>query len=154
MSAKRPFLKTALFTLVVATLGYIVSGYAADDYYKWVDENGVTHYSARKPHGIESESVSVLTGQSRAQAQSNDQAGSTAAGSGSGNNNGGGEGADQDPAANKDPERCRIAQENLRIMNENARIREKTDDGSFRYLSPEEIAERKKTSQQIANETC
>lgn len=124
---------------------------AAKSYYKWVDENGVTHYSARKPHDKESEAISVTTGLSRDDSDQPSPAENSAQADAASTSE---DPAAEDPEANKDPERCEIAKSNLKILNESARIREATEDGSFRYLSDDEKGQRKETAQQAITESC
>ena len=151
MSFVRPFLA------LVLALGFL-SGpvYAAKSYYKWVDEDGVTHYTERKPNGQNSEAISVSTGLPRddngqpiqLEDQTGDQGaeGTQTAAAGSD--------AAEDPNANKDPERCEVAKKNLKIITENNRIREKDEKGNFRFLNPDEIDERKKAAEQAIKESC
>ena len=143
----RPSLLAIL--LIGLSLGFVTSPVmAAKSYYKWVDENGVTHYTARKPYDKDAEAISVSTGQPR------DADGQPIRLEDEATGPGGQQSAASDPDANKDPERCKIAQSNLKVINENARIREKTDDGSFRFLSEEEKATRKKAAEQAISESC
>jgi len=129
-----------------------VSAYAAKNYYKWVDENGVTHYTARKPHDVNAEVISVTTGLPRDDSgqpvQIEDE---PAAGAAGGEQT---ETAASAPADNKDPERCAAAQNNLQIISENNRIRERQEDGSTRFLTPEEIQQRKDLAQRAIDESC
>ena len=139
-----------LTTVIIAGL-ISVPAYAAKNYYKWTDANGVTHYSARKPTDANAEVISVSTGLPRDDngqpVQVEDEGQGTAA-----------EGQTQTAQAaavdNKDPERCEAAKNNLKIINENARIRERAEDGSTRYLTPEEIEERKQRAEKIIEESC
>ncbi len=148
MTKIRPVLLATLMVGLSLSL-LSISASAAKSYYKWVDENGVTHYSARKPHDKESEVISVSTGLPR---DSSGQPIQIDGGPENGNQQAAAE--DEDPEANKDPERCEAAKKNLEIINQNARIREKTEDGSFRILTPDEKNERKATAQQIIDEAC
>ena len=144
MKVIRHILTTALLAGLIST-----SAYAAKNYYKWVDAEGVTHYSARKPLDVDSQIISVSTGLPRDDNgqpvqiddepnAGNPQAQATAA-------------VEEDL---KDPERCEAAQSNLKIINENARIRERLEDGTLRYLSQEEINDRKARAQKAIDESC
>jgi hypothetical protein len=143
MISTRRILLLALITGLISS-----SAFAAKNYYRWVDENGVTHYTARKPYNVDSEAISVTSGlprdESGQQIQLEDEEPSA-------------ENESQATAAsadNKDPERCEVAKSNLKILNESARVREKDPDGNFRYLSEEEKNERKKIAEQAIAESC
>ena len=138
-----------LLLVTVITAGLIsVPAIAAKSYYKWIDEDGVTHYTARKPHDQESEAISVLTGLPRGDNGQPIQLDDASTPPGAEQS------AAEDPEANKDPERCDAAQKNLKILQENARIREKGLDGNFRYLSEEEKGQRKEMAEQAIAESC
>lgn len=48
--------------LCMATLISLGSLATADTFHRWVDENGVTHYSKTAPQGRQSETISTTTG--------------------------------------------------------------------------------------------
>jgi hypothetical protein len=54
----------------------------------------------------------------------------------------------------KDPEKCKQAQETQTVLNSHARIREKDDKGEYRYLAPEEITEQKKLAGESVGIYC
>lgn len=144
----RRFLATTLLVATITAGIMSLPAFAAKNYYKWTDKEGVTHYTARKPHNTEVEAISVSTGLPRDSSgqpiQVEDEAPASAAETQ----------AAADPEANKDPERCEAATKNLKIINENARIRERTEDGSTRFLTQEEIKQRKEQAQQAIDESC
>ena len=124
--------------------------------YKWTDENGVTHFGDRQPVGSKAEQVNVRSGTSSAasdnrptpqeqlenveerQAAAEEQRKETAA----------------EEARRKQREaNCATARSNLEIIASNARIRVE-EDGEQRYLSPEEIAEKRAEFEEIAAENC
>lgn len=62
---------------VVTLLAFAVLAIAVDEvqaarYYKWVDENGVTHYGNRAPDDREAETINVRTGETRTRKQGSD----------------------------------------------------------------------------------
>jgi hypothetical protein len=122
---------------------------AAQDYYKWTDENGVTHYSARKPHNQAAEVISIKTGQRVAIPAANQT--NTASGTSRG-------AASQPPAGSdeslKDRERCQTAQDNLETMRTNARVRMREENGEIRYLSEEEKAQKVQEFEKAMAESC
>lgn len=138
-------------TLLLATIVAASSAFAAKTYYKWVDNDGVTHYSEHKPQGAtNAQEVSVFTGRSEPTTnvagkpqEEGDQPGTEA--------------TDEkiDPEALKDPERCRIARKNLETMQNNNRIRMKDPGtGEYRFLSEEEKQQQMKDAQQAIDESC
>lgn len=124
---------------------------AAKDYYKWVDEDGVTHYSARPPYNRPSEIVSVTTGErSSVPAASATQNGSSSAdGSASETRT-----AATESEKIKDPLRCENARSNLEVLQNNAKVRMKDEEGNIHYLTQEEKAEKIRESQQAVEESC
>jgi hypothetical protein len=121
---------------------------AATNYYKWTDENGVTHYSARKPHDREAEVIRVRSGQpipTAPAASASDRAPSAPQARNDSN---------AVTANLKDPERCETARDNLETLRTNARVRMKSEDGEIRYLSEEEKAEKTREFEKAVAESC
>ena len=54
----------------------------------------------------------------------------------------------------KDPEKCKQAQDTQSVLNSHARIREKDEKGEYRYLAPEEIAEQKRLAEESVGVFC
>jgi hypothetical protein len=54
----------------------------------------------------------------------------------------------------KDPEKCKQAQDTRSVLDSHARIREKTEEGEYRYLTPEEIAEQKRRATESVEVFC
>lgn len=115
---------------------------SAEDYYKWVDDQGVTHYGERPPKNTTASKGKTQTGHSThtpyVVTQDTEASATTAT----------------HTENQKDPERCKAAKSNLDIINTSARIKVKGDDGEFSYLSPDEIAKRKQDAQQAVKESC
>lgn len=119
----------------------------ASAYYRWVDENGVTHYTSTPPQGIASEKVtSSSSGSSRA-AESN-------AAPTTDDKNKAAVADETDPANFKDPERCAAAEKRVETLQNNSRIRMRSEDGELRFLTPEEIQETLEEAQQAIRESC
>ncbi|MCP8900310.1 DUF4124 domain-containing protein [Gilvimarinus xylanilyticus] len=130
--------------VLVALAGASLPAVAADTFYKWESEDGTTHYGTRPPNGVESTAIQPKTGHSEpvnySHGQSDDkqaQASSAAA-----------------EQSTKDPARCEAATKNADILGRGGRVREPTDDGSFRYLSEEEKADRLEQARQAIEESC
>jgi hypothetical protein len=128
-----------LLGLITVLTTFTVS---AEDYYKWVDDQGVTHYGERPPKNTTASKGKTQTGHSThtpyVVTQDTEASATTAT----------------NTENQKDPERCKAAKSNLDIINTSARIKVKGDDGEFSYLSPDEIAKRKKDAQQAVKESC
>jgi hypothetical protein len=54
----------------------------------------------------------------------------------------------------KDPEKCKQAQDTQAVLNSHARIREKGEKGEYRYLAPEEITEQKRLATESVDVYC
>lgn len=145
---KKPFILSILFALVAVS--------ANAEIYKWTDENGQIHYSDKKPKAQkDAKQIKVNTGK-----------GNTAnSGGGSSNepkpNTPEKEQALQQKAENlskkqtqqASDEKCNAVRENIAKMTEGARLRI-NENGQMRFLSPEEIADKRKTYQAFLDESC
>ena len=141
------------FTLAVLLAATPAMAFAAS-VYKWTDEDGVTHFGDRQPTGQQAESVSIRTGKGSGnsrmspqerveelesrEAEESEQRQETAVE----------EARRKQRAAN-----CETAQSNLALIQRNSRIRIE-EEGELRYLSPEEIEEKKQEFEKIAEENC
>jgi hypothetical protein len=126
----------------------------AQSVYKWTDENGVTHFGDRQPAGKQSERVSIKTGRpsgdsrqsprerldemEEQQRQARQRADESAA----------------ERARRKQREAaCETARSNLKIIERNSRIRVE-ENGEQRFLSPEEISQKKQEFRTMVDENC
>ncbi|GAB1267315.1 hypothetical protein NBRC116493_05680 [Aurantivibrio infirmus] len=143
--------RVKVLTLAIALTSVVgVTGaMAAKSYYKWTDEDGVTHYSAQKPHDKESEKISVSTGLPTPTSTEGQKipAKTTA--------------SDPAPALPKkdyvrakDPERCAAATERLKTLTDYERVRVVGENGEARILSKEEKAEKTAEAKQAIEEDC
>ncbi|MFP5430518.1 MAG: DUF4124 domain-containing protein [Gammaproteobacteria bacterium] len=135
----------------LALLGALLAAPAmAAQFYKWTDENGVTHYSeapppesvkgstaikvpSRQPSGAET-AAQNLQKQREAALKALDEAGKKGA-------------STTAPAAAKDnkeqyAERCKQLKANLAVMENSGRVSEKDDKGEKRFLTEEEKTKR------------
>ena len=123
---------------------------AQQGYYRWHDDAGVEHFTQQPPAGRKSDFIATSTGKSTAV-----DAGETATSA---------EAKAKAPAnkpvtgpiqavPDKDPEKCKQAQDTQAALNSHARIREKVGD-DYRYLTAEEIAEQKKLAQESTDIYC
>lgn len=135
-----------LYCFVILTmLTFSGAGHAAEKIYRWVDDEGVTHFTAHPPKNRDSDLVRVQTGRSdpvkNEEAAAEDQSAN----------------ADQSGAATQqsrnDAYRCSVAQENLKVLETSARVQVQ-EDGEIRYLDEEEQRERAEQARQIIAESC
>ena len=124
--------------------------------YKWTDENGQIHYSDKKPSAQkDAQQIKVNTGRGTSAQTENKSS------SGAQPNTPEKEQELQQKAEalsksqgqKASKEKCDAVRENLAKMTEGARLRI-NDNGQMRFLSPEEIAEKRKSSQAFIDENC
>lgn len=141
-----------LLALIALALPSLAS---AESVYRWKDENGVVHFGDREPMGQSSERVSVKTGRPSGDAErASPQEQVEALEENEADRQRREKETAVEEARRKQREaRCQTAEANLQAINSNARIRV-TEDGEQRYLSPEEIAEKKRQFEDIVAESC
>lgn len=146
-----------LFCLI-ATLGILAGTVqATDEIYKWVDEDGVTHYSARPPEGVEYQRMT--TDADRATARTG--ASSTREGErpeeddrATGDLPQLAEIAAEEPDPELVAERCEQARNNLNWLTQRTRISVEGEDGELRRLSEEERQAQIQENQAFIDEWC
>lgn len=136
--------------LIYLTL-FFSTALTAGSIQKWVDEDGNVHYGDAPPTSAQTESVHVQpapTNPGKALPRL-------------GNNGAGGEGstttaATEDGSVPADQAKiaCDQAQEDLRVINRSSRIKLRAADGSTRYLTTEEIEERKAQAEADIESFC
>lgn len=150
------YLKSILL-LVVFTL--MSNPASAGKIYKWVDAEGVTHYTQHPPkdQSIEKEQIKIKNkkphgaDEAAEKLESNRKALLESA-------------ADRKTSSKTDPEdaerqeaidkNCQIARDNLKQLKEHARVREAGEDGELRYLSEEEHQKRKDDNAAFLQDNC
>ncbi len=136
-----PLIFVAMLTVMSA------SPVSADAYYRWKGADGVVHYGSRPPEGVEAELVNTW-------------------GKPAGENvptNSGTTGKSGDASLDEKQKEL-VAQREQECKDENARlkalqssgsrIRMTMEDGSTRYLSPQEVAEEIKRSREFIDGAC
>jgi len=113
--------------------------------HKWVDENGSVHYGDAPPVKTKSESVHVLS------APSNPGKALPRLTAPDGTQQAAGQ-----PEVSKEQasEICEAARNDLNVIKSSSRVRIKQADGTYRYLSEEEIASRKSDSEAEVARYC
>jgi hypothetical protein len=114
--------------------------------HKWVDDKGNIHYSDAPPAKVKSQNVRVQSAPSdpgKALPRLNTPDSSDAVAQ-----------SEQEVSEEQADNICASAKSDLDIINTSNRIQLQTADGSVRYLSDEEVAERKASSQAEVDRFC
>lgn len=149
---------TAFFSLL-ATLLSMPAMLQAKEFYKWVDEDGVTHYTQTPPDNPNTKTTKIkASGSVPSSAESAQQrlqqsresfmkdAEKRAATKGMDD--------EEKEKYEKLKESCDRAKNNLKVISERARIREKGKDGEFKVLTDEEKQARIKENQDYIDQNC
>ena len=140
----------SIYPMLVLTLAIFTSlnstSLNAAAIHKWVDDNGNVHYGDAPPVKTTSENVRVQNAPSDPgkalprlnSPESTDQAA----------------GKEQEVSAEQAAKICASAQADLNVISTSDRIQLQTEDGSIRYLSEDEIAERRASSQAEVDRFC
>ncbi len=128
-------------------------------YYRWKDDKGQFQATQQPPADRPSEFVRTSTGTSSqvAPGETSESAGSTSmppSGQTAGKPATEKKPVGMQAVPDKDPAKCKQAQDTQMVLNSHARIREKGDNGEYRYLAPEEIAEQKKLAEESVGVFC
>ena len=122
--------------------------------HKWTDEDGNVHYGDTPPVSTTSETVRVQSapsnpGKALPRLSTQDDSDSASANSGADNaGDSSGVPADQSELA------CQRAKNDLKVINSSDRIKLQAADGTSRYMTSEEIDERKQQSQSDIDKFC
>lgn len=134
----------------------------ANEYYKWVDDGGVTHYTVTAPKDRPSELVRVSGGKERVVNKPDsdvtsaktflpgDEKGSSMQARAKAEE----KAAEQPSMTAIDPVRCDGARRNIEMLNSYPRIRVTDPDGSIRYLTDAERAEKMAEAETAVRESC
>lgn len=150
MNTHRTLLRLSAIALLI-TSPWLTAGPAG--YYRWVDGDGKPQFTQQPPKDRPSEFVQVSTGASSRVGPDTETAPAQP--------------ADGQPQAqpkdgprtiesvpDRDPEKCKQAQDTLSVLNSKARIREKGTDGEYRFLNPDEIGEQKRLAAEAVGIYC
>lgn len=149
-------IKALVSILLAAALGLLFpsgSTLADDAVYKWRDDDGVIHYSARPPEGIDYEIVGVDTrddGEATEAADDSEAAPEPAAA----------EPPEQPEMARAEPdpelvaERCRQARQNMENLTQRPNIVVRGDDGEQRPIGDDERERMIREAQDFIDEWC
>lgn len=146
--------KTSITTLVITalfTLAFSQVNLAAQKFYKWVDSEGVTHYTTTPPPGKKVDLVKTYNTRSKAPTPSMKPKPSVADKAKEASE---AEAADQEPQYKKNPEYCATARDNLTTIDSNNRVRLKDKDGNLRYATHEEREKRRQEALKAIKINC
>ena len=120
---------------------------------KWVDEEGNVYYGDSPPLSVKTENVRVLSapsnpGKALPRLGNNENEQATTGGAGADDQNQAQVPADQAKIA------CDKAREDLQVISRSSRIKLRSADGSTRYMTTEEIEERKKQAEDDVKQFC
>lgn len=137
---------TSMACVFVATILAVVSQAAlAENYYRWVDEKGGIHYGSTPPAGIKADKIKSVG--TTATKPSTSKGGAKQASSN----------VDQQKqkAAAIRQEQCKQETSRLKTLEKSGtRIRMQQEDGSLKYLSPEEISSEIEDTKRFIRDTC
>jgi len=138
---------------IVLVFFSITSALCAGEVYKWTDKDGATHYSDKKPANVASKNIKVNTGKSsgtrtsaQEQAQALNESKSQQLAIQAQN-------LQDETYKRENDARCQTLRDNLVKFKENSRIKI-NDNGTLRFLTPEEITAKTKKYQQTLKDDC
>lgn len=146
-------LLTALVTAALMSTNLIATSASAESFYKWTDDDGTVNYTRLPPEGRPSEKVSTFTKHSEPVKYTTEQFKEESKGEKTEKKVASAQ-TSPTQAPTKDPVRCEQARKNLNKLNNNSRIRTQSASGEMRYLTPEEINQKKAEMQQVVQESC
>ncbi|MEH6357580.1 MAG: DUF4124 domain-containing protein [Pseudomonadales bacterium] len=134
----------------------LASSAHASEVFKWVDEEGVTHYGERAPKDNDYSLIKTygeVPGGEEAKQRLEQQRADKKSGDAKSVDYAEQKKASDDQAKVR-AENCKGAQNNLKTIQENARVRTLGDDGEFRYLSEEERQNQITTAKEMITANC
>jgi hypothetical protein len=148
---KGPDMRNIIYLLILTS-----SPLYAGEILKWVDEDGNIYYGDSPPISVKTEQVRIISAPSnpgKALPRLSNQ------NSENGNNSDGTDVAANDNQKSRLSEdqakiACSEATEDLRVINTSGRVRLKSADGTTRYMTPEEINNRREMAEKSADLYC
>lgn len=156
---------TSLFGLVISILLVCLmlastTTEAREKIYRWVDENGVTHYGEKPPKKeVEVDEMKTrrdYSSDAKAARQALDEKRKSRVQSDTAATKTKNEDIERliEERKKKIEEGCQTAKKNLNVLSTHGRVKEAAEDGTPRYLSEEEHAERIRKTSQYLNDNC
>ena len=152
-------MRAAALLAGILSLG-VMSNTCAESVYKWIDSEGVTHFSAQRPVGIEAERISINSQPTNRQAtqtraDTSAEKNAEAATRRKQNN----EKATENKAQAKQDQQTRVencakARTRLETYSTSRRLYRELEDGERDYLTDDELDNARMEAQQLVNEWC
>ena len=132
---------------------FLIPGVSAGAIYKWVDENGKTHYGSERPKTSQAKKLNIKTKEPVTHRKTKDEKK---------------DGKKEDdknkaiPTALEEPKMstkekfrlCNQAKTDMQRIEARGRIRQKDKDGNVRYLSPKERGDRIRAAKKDVKDFC
>lgn len=134
MPTSKPLSRVPLALLIVCASLLWHAELSAETFYKWTNDDGSTTYGKHPPK--DREAIPITTSGYRPSVDASDS------------------GPEQSKAASGDSENCKIARNNLAILEEGGLIRQRDQDGNEQALSETQINEEKERARQAIREYC
>lgn len=154
MSKRKKFANAQNISVLLGTILLVcLSPLSSADIYKWTDENGNTHYSDIKPNQTKSETLKIKTGTGNKAAQNPQEASQKLDELNQTELESKAQRLKENTQKRELDAKCEAIRNNLRTIEENSRIKI-TENNETRFLTQEEIAEKKAKFQQDLQEFC
>ena len=136
---------TLRISLVCLMLAIITSSGSlfAEDYYRWQDDKGVTHYGSTPPKGVDAVLVKTYGTSKPAIEQPNSNTGEPAV-----------DPERQRRLTEQQSRRCDEERQRLATLQQSTRVRMENANGDARYLTQEEIDSEITTTQRVIDDIC
>jgi len=138
---------------IALTFFSLTGALCAGEVYKWTDQDGLIHYSDKKPANATSKNIKIKSGKSSGtrispqnQAQTLNETKSEQLALQA-------QKLQDDTYKRENDARCQTLRDNLVKFNENSRIKTK-ENGELRYLTPEEINNKRVQYEKILKDDC
>ncbi|HMU67783.1 MAG TPA: DUF4124 domain-containing protein, partial [Cellvibrionaceae bacterium] len=143
-SMGKPVALQVFARVLVGALALTASISQAGQYYKWVDDKGVTHFSEKPVTGMDAKKMGTSSKTADASSEPEPSATTDAPPA---------DGAAAPAQASKD-ENCKIAQDRLKALQSGQRIRLVGADGKFSYLDQNQINDEIQKTQDVLKTSC
>lgn len=124
------------------------SAYADTELYRWTDSNGrLVHSDRPPPAGVEYETMNVRVGKTETRPKTSVSNQAPAGSSVTPDR-------EELEVIKKNPQICKNARNNVEVLRSAARIRLKSDDGGYKFLSDEQKAEQIRKAEDLISVHC
>jgi hypothetical protein len=141
-------------TMIIAgiTIALMAGSVSAKEYYKWVDDKGVTRYAEQAPIGVKAEKINTYSGSSTVYDPNTATASTEDVKKEQAHKK---EVNDQAEKLEKEErEKCAKVSEQRKLLTERGRVRMKDKEGNERILTPEEQAAKIVELEKYEKEMC